>query len=70
MRWRIFSVITLVLPEPGPARINCMPVSVMALCREGDRGMDVFPPAAGIQAAIARPGGPGEKNLIGDPTIS
>jgi len=26
-------------PGPGPARINCTPVSVMALCWEGERGM-------------------------------
>ena len=39
MRWRIFSVITRVLPDPGPARINCMPVSVTAFCWEGERGM-------------------------------
>ena len=26
------------LPEPGPAMMSCMPVSVMALCWEGERG--------------------------------
>ena len=38
MRWRIFSVITRVLPEPGPARMSWTPVAVTALDCEGERG--------------------------------
>ena len=39
-RCRIFSVMTLVLPEPGPARTSWIPPVVTARCWEGERGMD------------------------------
>jgi hypothetical protein len=35
MRWRIFSVMTLVLPEPGPARTSWRPQVFIAVSRGG-----------------------------------
>ena len=39
IKWRIFSVITQVLPEPGPARMSWNPQVFTAVSWEGLRGM-------------------------------
>jgi hypothetical protein len=38
VRWRFFSVMTLVLPEPGPVRMSWKPSVATAVCWEGLKG--------------------------------